>query len=317
MGCCGSRGEGPYPEAGIDLDGPDSAWLAGYADPTPPARIRFEGGRSHTGTHRPELPVDGEHILREHRLKPFAAEATTVTNARFAAFVKETGYRTEAERFGWGMVFRYLLDDPHALPVSTGAPPWWAIVDGACWYQPEGPGSQIEDRRDHPVVHLGWADARAFADWAGGRLPTEAEWEHAARGGRTGDPRFPWGEQEPDDTTFLPANIFQGRFPDANSLADGWRSTAPVTAFAPNDAGLYQMIGNIWEWTGDAFQIRSASRAAKLRNDRARQMKEKVLKGGSFLCHNSYCYRYRIAARSALAADSGASNNGLRVFYDA
>lgn len=316
MSCCSNRGDGPYPEAGIAVARPDAAWLAGYADRSPPDRVAFAAARSHTGTRQPELPQDGEGVLRHHRLRAFSIDSVPVTNARFAAFVAETGHVTEAERFGWGMVFRYLLDDPHALPVSAGAPPWWAIVDGATWFQPEGPGSHIEDRRDHPVVHLGWADAKAFAAWAGGRLATEAEWEHAARGGRSDDPRFPWGDREPDDHAFQPANIWQGRFPELNTRADGYLGTSPVGTYAPNDAGLYDMIGNVWEWTADAFLIRSASRQAKARNEQARRAKEKVLKGGSFLCHISYCYRYRIAARSGVAADSGASNNGLRVVYD-
>ena len=215
------------------------------------------------------------------------------------------------------MVFRCLLDDPDAVPPGGGGTPWWGVVEGAAWFAPEGPASSIEDRPDHPVTHVAWDDAVAFAKWAGGRLPTEAEWEHAARGGLSGDPRFPWGEREPDDTGFLPANIFQGRFPEANTCADGWRGTSPVGSFAPNGAGLYDMAGNVWEWTAEPFLIRSASRAAKARNDHARRLGERLMKGGSFLCHISYCYRYRIAARLAVSADSGGCNSGLRVFYDA
>ena len=250
-------------------------------------------------------------MVRKVRLRPYALDAVPVTNARFAAFVAATGYVTVSERLGWGPVFRSLLPEP-----SSGSDmPWWIKCDGACWFSPEGPGSGVADRLDHPVTHISWPDAKAFATWAGGRLPTEAEWEHAARGHLVGDPRFPWGNEEPDDRTFLPANIWQGRFPDVNTCADGWHGTSPVASFAANGAGLHDMAGNVWEWTSDPFRIRSESRPARQRNEQARSANQKVMKGGSFLCHVSYCYRYRIAARSGTAADSGASNTGLRVCY--
>jgi formylglycine-generating enzyme required for sulfatase activity len=255
-------------------------------------------------------------VLRQHRLKPFEVDTVPVTVARFAAFVQETGYVTVAERFGWGTVFRGLLDDPDSVPPGGGGTPWWGVVDGAAWYAPEGAGSTAVGREAHPVTHIAWEDARAFANWAGGRLPTEAEWEHAARGGLD-DPRFPWGEQEPNDHSFFPCNIFQGRFPAVNTKADGWAGTSPVGSFPANGAGLYDMAGNVWEWTSEPFHIRSVSKAAKLRNAQARTYGEKLMKGGSFLCHIDYCYRYRIASRLATAADSGGCNAGLRVFYDA
>ena len=248
-------------------------------------------------------------------LAPFEAEVVPVTNARFAAFVAATGYVTEAERFGWAPIFRPLLADPDSVPPSNTAVPWWGKGEGAAWFAPEGPGSHVLDRADHPVVHISWADALAFAAWAGGRLPSEAEWEHAARGGLA-DPRFPWGDAEPDDENFLPCNIWQGRFPYENTRADGWAATSPVGSYAPNGAGLRDMSGNVWEWTADAFRIHSLSSIPKVRNKQAAALGEKIMKGGSFLCHRSYCYRYRIAARSAVAADSGASNTGVRVFYD-
>ena len=174
----------------------------------------------------------------------------------------------------------------------------------------------MSKRADHPVTHIAWEDAQAFAQWAGGRLPTEAEWEHAARGGLE-DPRFPWGDEEPNDRDFFPCNIFQGQFPSQNTCAEGWRGTSPVTAFKPNGAGLHNMAGNVWERTAEPFHIRSAGRTAKIRNQHARQNNEKLMKGGCFLCHISYCYRYRIAARLATEADSGGCSAGMRVFYDA
>lgn len=314
MSCCGSTDRiGQTAETEKTAAMP--ADVAAIADPTPPPRSRFEGGRSHTGTRNPALPQDGEGILREHRLKPFEAEQVLVTNARFAAFVKATGHVTVAERFGWGMVFRGLLDDPNSVAPGGGGTPWWGAVDGACWFAPEGPASSVAKRADHPVTHIAWEDARAFAAWAGGRLPLKAEWEHAARGGLA-DPRFPWGDREPDDTDFLPCNIFQGRFPGHNSRADGWEGTSPVTAFAPNGAGMHDMAGNVWEWTAEPFRIRSAAAGARARNDHARARGEKLMKGGSFLCHISYCYRYRIAARLAVVADSGGCNAGFRLFHD-
>lgn len=274
--------------------------------------VSFAAARSFVGTDKPAIPQDGEGPKRAVSIKAFAIEKTTVTNARFSAFVRETGYVTEAERFGWSPVFRGLLKNPP--PPSNSPTPWWVVVNGASWSAPEGPGSSIEGREDHPVVHVSWADAKAFASWCGGRLPTEAEWEHAARGGLP-DPRFPWGDDEPDDQTIY-ANIWQGRFPHTNTAADGYVGTSPARGFPPNGAGLYGMAGNVWEWTADAFRVRSLSRQAKARNENASRTQEKVLKGGSFLCHISYCYRYRIAARMALTAESSASNAGFRVAYD-
>jgi formylglycine-generating enzyme required for sulfatase activity len=261
----------------------------------------------------PVIGRDGEGPRREVALRPFSLEAHVVTNARFEAFVRATGHVTDSERFGWSAVFRGLLEGPDEHP-GGDAPHWWARVEGAFWAAPEGPGSGIAERMDHPVVHVSWVDAEAFAKWCGGRLPSEAEWEHAARGGLP-DPRFPWGDEEPDDRT-VRCNIWQGAFPQENTRADGYYGTSPVEAFAPNGAGLYDMAGNVWEWTGDAFRVRSLTRAARERNANAALTGEKVTKGGSFLCHRSYCYRYRIAARSALTADSAASNAGFRVAYD-
>ena len=318
MSCCASRGVLRSPDLQGDLpagQGRPSAQVLACADATPPLMILFGGGASHTGTHDPAIPQDGEGVIGEYRLRPFSVDAHLVTNARFAAFVAETGYLTTSERVGHGLVLRHLLDRPGDLPPNHGPTPWWAAMDGACWHSPEGIGSTILERMDHPVTHVSWEDAKAFAKWAGGRLPTEAEWEHAARGGLA-DPRFPWGDQEPDDREFLPANLWQGPFPHANSRADGYAGTSPVASFPANGAGLFDMAGNVWEWTADPFRIRSGAAYAIHRNADAQRRGQRVMKGGSFLCHVSYCYRYRIAARSATEPDSGAANCGLRVFYD-
>jgi len=314
MGCCGEGVTGERRESGGTAAMP--AAVRAIADATPPPRAAFAGGASFVGTDQPLIPHDGEGPRRAVTLAPFEVDTVPVTNARFAAFVAETGYVTEAERFGWAPVFRALLPDPDAVPPSASRTPWWVACDGASWCAPEGPGTDAAGRADHPAVHLAWEDARAFAAWAGGRLPSEAEWEHAARGGMP-DPRFPWGDRDPDDTRFFPCNIWQGRFPGLNTLGDGWMGTSPVGFFPGNLAGLHDMAGNVWEWTADSFRVRSLRREAQARNAHSRATNEKVMKGGSFLCHVSYCYRYRIAARSALAADSGGSNAGMRVFYDA
>lgn len=288
--------------------------LAGAGTGLPADVIRVPGGRSFVGTNAPEIPVDGEGPERAVTLADFALEATTVTNARFAEFVAATGYVTEAERFGWTAVFfgdRHHLDAGNAVGSDL---PWWHRIEGADWRRPEGPGSTIADRSDHPVVQVSWNDANAFARWVGGRLPSEAEWEHAARGGAARK-RFPWGDAEPDDEAIY-CNIWQGNFPHTNTMRDGFERTAPARSFESNVLGFYSMAGNVWEWTHDAFRVRSVSRQAKHRNARALADAEKVLKGGSFLCHISYCYRYRIAARMALSPDSAASNAGFRVAYD-
>jgi formylglycine-generating enzyme required for sulfatase activity len=314
MGCCGSsRLAAPALAAHTGLF---SADIVEIADNTPPPRVRFDAAKAQTGTARPAIREDGEALIRSHKLRAFEVDTIPVTNARFAGFVAATGYVTVAERYGWSTVFRGLLKDPTSVPPGGGGAPWWGVVQGACWYAPEGPDSGVADRGDHPVTHIAWEDARAFAAWDGGRLPSEAEWEHAARSGVEDDRRFPWGDEEPDETKFWPANIFQGVFPDGKTAPDGWASASPVRAFAANAAGLYDMIGNVWEWTAEPFLIRSPSKAARQRNATARTESQKLMKGGSFLCHISYCYRYRIAARMGLAADSGGCNSGFRLFYD-
>ena len=276
--------------------------------------IRLPGGTATVGTAAPVLREDGEGPCRRVTVAPFRIDAMAVSNRRFAAFVAATGYRTEAERFGWSFVFHLFVKQsrPEWRVMET---PWWERVDGACWAAPEGAGSTTAERADHPAVHISWHDAAAFAAWAGGRLPTEAEWEYAAKGGRD-DARFPWGDAEPDDGNAL-CNIWQGRFPHSNSAADGYIGTAPVDSFAANGFGLHNMAGNAWEWCADPFRVRSLSAAAKQRNGLAAAARERVMKGGSYLCHRSYCYRYRVAARSGRSPDTAAGHTGFRVAYDA
>ena len=275
--------------------------------------VALEGGLVSVGTDRPVIAADGEGPSRRVRLRGFRIGKFAVTRAEFAAFVEATNYVTDAERYGWSYVFHLLAPQDHALSRPVEAP-WWRIVEGACWRHPQGPAAGAEPQPDHPATHISWNDASAYAAWASGRLPSEAEWEYAARGGLE-NATFPWGEQEPDDET-VKCNIWQGEFPHRNSLRDGFLATAPVDSFEANGFGLYNMAGNVWEWCGDRFRVRSMARAATARNRRAQAENERVVKGGSYLCHKSYCYRYRIAARSGRSPDTSAGNTGFRIVLD-
>ncbi len=266
------------------------------------------------GTDEKILPADGEFPVRRVRVAPFAIDQYAVTNEWFGSFIAATGYVSEAERFGWSYVFAGLLPEEHSYTLAVDDAPWWRRVDGANWRHPEGPGSSIKSRMDHPVVHISWNDADAFAQWAGGRLPSEAEWEFAARGGLENH-RFPWGDDEPDDSEKLLCNIWQGTFPTRNTVADGYAGTAPVTAFAPNGYGLYNMCGNVWEWCNDRFRVRSLKRALKARDRASLLDGSKVMKGGSYLCHRSYCYRYRVAARVGSPSDTSTGHAGFRIVF--
>lgn len=270
------------------------------------------GGIALVGTNRPLIALDEESPIREQAIAPFSMMRTTVTNAMFAIFVSETAYKTEAERIGWSYVFY------DQLPIgfeATQAPvnaQWWRAVHGASWNNIAGPSVDCELQDEHPVVHVSWNDAKAYAQWAGGRLPTEAEWEHAARGG-LGDVPFPWGEAEPNDNDFQPCNIWQGQFPTTNTCVDGHANTAPAQSFEPNGYGLYNMCGNVWEWTSGRFKISGRSKESK---QHAKNYKgTKLLKGGSYLCHNSYCFRYRIAARTGSTPDSTTTHQGFRLVF--
>ena len=273
--------------------------------------VDIPGGKFLVGTGSPQIPDDGEGPLKVKTQKEFRIAPTTVTNQEFSEFVEMTGYVTDAEQYGWSFV--YYSDVPKSILLTDGVvgTEWWRKVDGANWRDIHGPGTQASCwRADHPVVHVSWNDASAYARWAGGRLPSEAEWEHAARGG-LGDVRFPWGDEEPDDASYLPCNIWQGRFPDQNTLADGWAGAAPAKSFEPNGYGLYNMVGNVWEWTADPYRVKSLKRNLQRKLSTTRGFK--VLKGGSFLCHQSYCHRYRIAARIGNSPDSTTAHQGFRV----
>ncbi|WP_431961019.1 formylglycine-generating enzyme family protein [Actinacidiphila sp. bgisy160] len=277
--------------------------------------VALPGGEFLMGSDSSEgFPEDGEGPVRRVRVNPFRMAVHTVTNAEFARFVEQTGHVTEAERFGWSYVFASFL--PGALRRTSrrlGGTPWWCSVEGACWHAPEGPGSDVASRRGHPVVHVSWNDADAYCRWAGGRLPTEAEWEYAARGGLE-QRRYPWGDELTPGGEHM-CNIWQGHFPTKNTAEDGYRGTAPVDAYQPNGFGLYNVAGNVWEWCADGWTTGHGDRP---RTDPAapRTGSAKVIRGGSYLCHRSYCNRYRVAARTSNTPDSTTGHMGFRCAFD-
>lgn len=280
---------------------------------------------------------------------PFYMDTTEVTNAQFNAFVEATGYTTIAERpLDWEELKKQvppgtpkppddvlqpgsLVFTPPAESVPLNNPGyWWAWVVGADWAHPEGPASSIEDRMDRPVVHVAWEDAAAFATWAGKRLPTEAEWEFASRGGDENQ-FFTWGQTPPEDLDTPMANTWQGEFPQSNTATDGYAGSSPVGVFPPNAYGLHDMAGNVWEWCSDWYAVNAyvarAQGAAGQPVDNPRgparswepgREREplRAMRGGSFLCHFSYCNRYRPAARQGSAMDTGLSHVGFRCVKD-
>ena len=269
------------------------------------------GGEFQMGTDAPGYPADGEGPAHRVRLSPFDIDPHAVTNARFATFVDETGYVSDAERYGWSFVFGGLLPDDFPETAAVAHAPWWRQVYGADWRHPEGPHSFLTGREDHPVVHVSWNDALAFCGWSGTRLPTEAEWEFAARGGLTGQ-RFPWGaDLEPGGEHRM--NVFQGTFQGVDTRADGHRGTAPVGAFPANGYGLHNVTGNVWEWCADWFDPGYYRNSPTENPQGPAAGTHRVMRGGSYLCHHSYCNRYRVDARSASEPDSSAGNVGFRV----
>lgn len=255
-------------------------------------------------------PADGETPLHDVTVSPYSIDATSVTNADFARFVEATGYRTDAEMFGFSAVFHLVVAaKPSQIMSNADGTPWWIGVRGADWRHPGGPLSDLEGLDDHPATHISWNDARTYCRWTKRRLPTEAEWEFAARGGLEGA-RYPWGDDLDPDT--WQCNIWQGTFPKINTEEDGWLTTAPVRSFTQNGYGLWQPVGNVWEWCADWFdpgyyRVSPDQDPKGPPGGRAR-----VLRGGSYLCHDSYCNRYRNAARSSNTPDSSMGNAGFR-----
>lgn len=268
--------------------------------------IAVAGGTFRMGTDQPRYAEDMDSPARPVDVAPFRLSRVTVTNRLFARFVAESGYRTTAEREGWSFVFHSFLPDSGAGLRGPIQAPWWREVRGATWFSPEGPGSDIARRMDHPAIHVSWDDAMAFCAFTGTRLPTEVEWEYAARGGLEGQ-HFPWGDEMTPQGTHR-HNTWQGHFPSHDSAEDGYAGTAPVEAYQPNRLGFFNMTGNVWEWTAAMMGPLPGTPDAPPGDDRLR-----VVRGGSYLCHASYCERYFVHSRTFNTPNSSTGHTGFRV----
>ncbi len=293
---------------------------------------RFQMGEINT--------VPDEFPPHNVELDGFWMDVTEVTNRKFKAFVDATGYVTTAERppelrsiqpgselenvtilpeFNKpGSICSLQLGSRDDIDPAKGAYSWWQYLPGAEWKHPEGPDSSIEDRMDHPVVHVSWLDAQEFCKWAGKQLPTEAQWEYAARGGRSGQ-TYPWGEDRNPDGKWL-NNIWQGAFPIEDKGEDGFTRTAPVKSFPPNDYGLFEISGNVWEWCTDYYQpeyysespVENPAGPATSFDPQEPGINKRIQRGGSFMCSDQYCVGYRVTARMKGEEDTGAFHTGFR-----
>jgi sulfatase modifying factor 1 len=328
-----SAASGAEAGAGVGADAAARVRIATTAapGPAPEGMVWVPGGTYWMGCADCGMPDTGPvHLVT---VDGFWMDRTPVTNAQFAAFVKATGYVTVAERTPDPKDFpgapREALVAGSAVFVSPASVSsldnpmaWWKYVPGASWRHPEGPGSRIDGREDHPVVHVAWDDAIEYLKWAKKDLPTEAQYEFAARGGLDRK-RYAWGDElRPAGAT--PANIWQGKFPLKDTREDGYSGTSPVSAFAPNGFGLYDMGGNVWQWCADWYRPDAYARGAAdsaISNPRGPSdsfdpdepgIPKRVQRGGSFLCSDQYCTRYLVGSRGKGAQDSGGSNVGFR-----
>ena len=273
----------------------------------PPGMVAMRGGFFQAGAdgfYPEEAPV------RRAEVGPFAIDAAAVTNAEFGAFAGGVPprYTTDAEHFGDSFAPYWLVPKSMAAAVERAVADaqWWLPVPGASWHSPEGPGSDLRGREDHPAVHVSHRDASAFCAWAGKRLPSSDEWEYAARGGLEGA-AYPWGRSE--DGLSSRANTFEGIFPEPDAEpADGCRATCPSRSFPPNAFGLYNMVGNVWEWVA----TEAPAPSGRVAQEGGAGPPPFFLRGGSYMCHRSYCHRYRVSALTAATADSSASHYGFR-----
>ena len=276
--------------------------------------VKLDGGRFFMGTDNDEgFPADGEGPIREVTLDPFYMDAQPVTNGMFGEFLRAANYVTEAERFGWSFVFQGHLAEQHKDQRAPGTS-WWCKIDGADWRHPEGPDTSIQSRSNYPVVQVSWNDAAEYARWAGKRLPTEAEWEYAARGGLE-QKIYAWGDELTPGGRHL-CNIWQGEFPFRDTAEDGYSAPAPADAFPANGYGLYAVAGNTWEWCADWFHPAYHVTATRVNPVGPASGTNRAMRGGSYLCHKSYCNRYRVAARTSNTPDSATTNIGFRCARD-
>jgi len=310
----------------------------------PPGMVWVPGGEFKMGAiEGDEQARRDEFPAHEVKVSGFWMDATEVTNAEFSRFVEATGYVTVAEKdIDWEVLKKQ-------LPPGTPPPPdsilvassmvftpietnnlqdwtqWWSWVKGANWRHPQGPESTIEDKMDHPVVQISWEDAQAYLKWAGKRFPTEAEWEFAARGGLDNE-LYPWGDDFKEIT--ICGNTWEGDFPEHNTEIDGYFTTSPVKSYEPNGYGLYDMAGNVWEWTGDWYNVQYYNQLAQqglVENPKGAgrpfdpalpYTPQRVQRGGSFLCNESYCSSYRASARMKSSPDTGQDHVGFRAVMD-
>lgn len=286
--------------------------------------VRIAAGTVKLGTDRPHFRSDGESPARSVLIAPFSLQQREVSVDEFGAFVTQTGHVTDAERYGWSFVLDQMVVPAARSRISQAVAnaPWWLPVNNASWSNITGdPGSDNSlafncQGHDLPAVHVSWRDAAAYCQWLGGRLPSEDEWETACRGGLK-DRLFPWGNAlQPRGEHF--ANVWQGHFPSNNTGGDGFLDLAPTDSFPPNGYGLYNMVGNVWEWTADRWSVRRGVSGHFSNSDHSSSAAEieRVKKGGSFMCHRDYCYRHRCAARSHNTADTSAVNLGFRCAAD-
>jgi formylglycine-generating enzyme required for sulfatase activity len=277
--------------------------------------VLVSGGFFDMGCPVSTFPNDNDSPRIKVFVSSFRISPHAVSNAEFATFVDETGYQTVAEKEGWSFVFQSLLDDLTKYPNFARTAPWWRYVDGACWSAPEGPDSNVDRRQNHPVTHIAWYDAIAYCKWSGLRLPFEAEWEFAARGGLSRK-KFPWGNQLVPKGKHM-MNTWQGDFPKLNTEDDGWSGTAPVDSFPPNGFGLFNITGNVWEWVQDFYGPRSYQKRLPERDPKGPdQGSQRIQRGGSYLCHKSYCDRYHVHSRIPSDPTNSAGHSGFRVAGD-
>ncbi len=311
---------------------------------SPDGMVLIPGGEFTMGG-KSDQAYEDEFPRHGVKLSPFYMDITEVTNKQFKEFVEATGYVTIAEQdIDWEEIKKQvppgtpkpadsLLKAGSLVFAGTDGPvdlnnyaQWWAWTIGADWKHPEGPESSIEEKMNHPVVHVAWEDAQAYAKWAGKRLPTEAEWEWAAMGGRD-DVKYPWGNTSIEEASDK-ANFWQGKFPYQNYALDGYEGSAPVKSFPANGYGLYDMAGNVWEWCEDKYDLAAYEQYAnqeQVKNPQGSQnyydprepyTPKHVIRGGSFLCNDSYCSGYRVARRMSSSKDSGFNHTGFRCVKD-